>query len=85
MLLIKSVNNLIVYDYNYFNCRIPTINYNNLFIGFIIICYIINIIFCFTRLSQKKVLSLVLAIIHDPEVIILDDITTGMDTVTLKK
>ncbi|KAF0763743.1 Uncharacterized protein FWK35_00010776, partial [Aphis craccivora] len=36
------------------------------------------------RLSQKKVLSLVLAIIHDPEVIILDDITTGMDTVTLK-
>ncbi|XP_060836279.1 putative ABC transporter ATP-binding protein PBPRA2240 [Rhopalosiphum padi] len=37
------------------------------------------------RLSQKKVLSLVLAIVHDPEVIILDDITTGMDTVTLKK
>ncbi|XP_015364188.1 PREDICTED: putative ABC transporter ATP-binding protein PBPRA2240 [Diuraphis noxia] len=37
------------------------------------------------RLSQKKVLSLVLAILHDPEVIILDDITTGMDSVTLKK
>ncbi|CAI6368999.1 unnamed protein product [Macrosiphum euphorbiae] len=37
------------------------------------------------RLSQKKVLSLVLAILHDPEVVILDDITTGMDSVTLKK
>jgi len=39
----------------------------------------------FSRLSQKKVLSLVLAILHDPEVVILDDITTGMDSITLKK
>ncbi|KAL4148775.1 hypothetical protein QTP88_002934 [Uroleucon formosanum] len=36
------------------------------------------------RLSQKKVLSLVLAILHDPEVVILDDITTSMDSERLK-
>uniref|UniRef100_A0A2S2PWT7 ABC transporter G family member 23 n=1 Tax=Sipha flava TaxID=143950 RepID=A0A2S2PWT7_9HEMI len=34
---------------------------------------------------QRKVLSLVLAIIHEPKLIIFDDITSGMDNETLKK
>ncbi|VVC26483.1 AAA+ ATPase domain,P-loop containing nucleoside triphosphate hydrolase,ABC transporter-like [Cinara cedri] len=33
---------------------------------------------------QKKALSLLLAIIHEPELIILDDITSGVDTTTMK-
>jgi ABC-type Na+ transport system ATPase subunit NatA len=38
-----------------------------------------------SRPWQRKVLSLVLAIIHEPKLIIFDDITSGMDNETLKK
>lgn len=50
-------------------------NINNIFVYHVV----------FLRYSEKKILSLVLAIIHEPELIILDDITSGMDTTTLKK
>lgn len=38
-----------------------------------------------SRPCQRKILSLVLAIIHEPKLIILDDITSGVDNKTLKK
>lgn len=49
-----------------------------------IMCFVLHIIM-HLRLCQRKVLSLVLAVIHEPELIFLDDITGGMDIESLNK